>query len=188
MINPVAEHISHLSKQTLLELDQTTLLDHILNVEDSEYFVKQPGEEHYRLLSYISTGLSDKFIYDIGTYRGHSALALSYTNLNLVVSYDIYHYATNMKRPDNVEYRIGNFVNDINLINSPFILVDITHTGREEQQIFDYLEHIKYQGLVMWDDIHLNTEMETFWTKIKKEKYDLTHIGHWSGTGLVVFG
>jgi hypothetical protein len=39
----------------------------------------------------------------------------------------------------------------------------------------------------MLDDIHLNDDMKLFWNNITEEKYDLTSIGHWSGTGLVVF-
>jgi hypothetical protein len=29
--------------------------------------------------------------------------------------------------------------------------------------------------------------MKNFWDRIEEKKYDITNIGHWSGTGLVIF-
>ena len=37
----------------------------------------------------------------------------------------------------------------------------------------------------MLDDIKLNTGMYDFWNNIEEEKYDLSDIGHETGTGLV---
>jgi hypothetical protein len=39
----------------------------------------------------------------------------------------------------------------------------------------------------MFDDIHLNNEMSNFWNALKNEKYDLTHIGHHTGTGIAIY-
>jgi hypothetical protein len=39
----------------------------------------------------------------------------------------------------------------------------------------------------MLDDIHLNEAMINYWNSFTEEKYDLTNIGHWSGTGMVIF-
>ena len=52
------------------------------------YFLEAPGKEHYRLLSYISTLYNGVTILDIGTYKGCSALALSFNPSNKVVSFD----------------------------------------------------------------------------------------------------
>jgi hypothetical protein len=46
---------------------------------------------------------------------------------------------------------------------------------------------INYKGYLLLDDIHLNFEMERFWGSITKEKYDITNIGHITGTGVVYF-
>ena len=39
----------------------------------------------------------------------------------------------------------------------------------------------------MWDDIYLNEGMINFWNHVQTEfkTYDLTSIGHFSGTGLI---
>ena len=39
----------------------------------------------------------------------------------------------------------------------------------------------------MFDDIHLSRKMDNFWDGLKNEKYDLTEIGHHSGTGIAIF-
>jgi hypothetical protein len=39
----------------------------------------------------------------------------------------------------------------------------------------------------MFDDIYLNAEMTNFWNGLQNEKYDLTKVGHWSGTGIAIF-
>ena len=64
---------------------------------------------------------------------------------------------------------------------------DTFHNGDFETEFVNYLTEIKYKGLVLFDDIHLNKEMQDFWDGLKLEKYDITEIGHFSGTGLVNF-
>jgi hypothetical protein len=49
------------------------------------------------------------------------------------------------------------------------------------------LHDIKWNGLLLLDDINFNEPMNQFWNNISEEKYDITKIGHWSGTGLVNF-
>jgi hypothetical protein len=33
----------------------------------------------------------------------------------------------------------------------------------------------------------LNESMVDYWNSVKEEKYDISHVGHHSGTGLVIF-
>ena len=40
---------------------------------------------------------------------------------------------------------------------------------------------------MLLDDIDLNQPMKEFWGIINEEKYDVSHVGHWSGTGIVIF-
>jgi len=67
------------------------------------------------------------------------------------------------------------------------------HDGIQEMIFLDMLRKIKYKGLIMCDDIHINSGMEVFWSNITEEKFDLSHIGHCHpngqiyGTGLIVF-
>ena len=143
--------------------------------------------EHYDLLSTISHNYSGIKIYDIGTYRGLSAVALSSNTDNLVVSYDIGYYIE-VDRPNNVEFRIGNFYTDKEMLSSPLIMFDIDpHDGKQERVFVDNLINVGYKGTVIFDDIHLNEGMKQFWSSITQEKHDYTQYGHWSGTGIVIF-
>jgi hypothetical protein len=143
--------------------------------------------EHYDLLSTISHNYSGVKIYDIGTYRGLSAVALSSNVNNLVISYDIGYYVE-VDRPDNVEFRIGNFYTDKEMLSSPLIVFDIDpHDGKQERVFVDNLISVGYKGKVLFDDIHLNEGMKQFWSSITQEKQDYTQYGHWSGTGVVIF-
>jgi len=65
-----------------------------------------------------------------------------------------------------------------------------------EREFFQRLlkEAPDYQGLLLLDDIHANAEMEKWWQEVRNgatqhgyRVFDLTKIGHSSGTGLVDF-
>jgi hypothetical protein len=66
--------------------------------------------------------------------------------------------------------------------------------------MYEWLKQNDYKGIIIYDDIYLKkghavdgfdtttNDMVEFWNKIPNEyKIDLTHVGHWSGTGLVSF-
>lgn len=142
--------------------------------------------EHYALLLAVSEMLGPMpLIYDIGTYKGLSALALS--QKGFVISYDI-NYNVQIERPNNIEFRIGDFYHDDSILKSSLIFFDIDpHDGIQESKFHNSLIHSSFNGYVIFDDIHLNDDMKKFWNSIELPKYDLTDIGHWSGTGLVDF-
>ena len=65
------------------------------------------GEERYfKLLAYLSTQVSGT-IFDIGTWRGNSARALSYGG-NPVESFDIADHVHGRAAPPNVHYHLEN--------------------------------------------------------------------------------
>lgn len=183
----IAEKLDSLSINDIAKVD----LNNINFVSSNQGLQKNidgmPGKEHYRLLCALSTWYSNHRIYDLGTYQGASALCLAYNKSNLVISYDI-QYQVEVERQPNIEFRLGNYFNDPVMLHSPLILVDVaSHDGKLEQETLDYLLANNYKGLVIWDDIYYNTEMRTFWNSIKQDKRDLTNLGHWSGTGAVIF-
>ena len=160
-------------------------LDKYLSQEEGEMFHKIG--EHYVLLSTLSKQYNKVKLYDIGTYKGLSAVALSSNQSNLIVSYDIGYYVT-VKQPINVEFRIGNFYHDKEMLSSPLIMFDIDpHDGLQEKKFVENLTSVGYKGTVIFDDIHLNDGMKDFWNSITQEKHDYTQYGHWSGTGIVLF-
>ena len=144
------------------------------------------GDEHYRLLAYISTLFKNKVLLDIGTYKGDSSTALSYNKSNKVISYDLVNSLENANK--RVEYNIANILDYPEVVKSAsFILIDTYHNGDFEQEFINFINDIDYKGLVMFDDIHLNQPMEKVWKSINKDKYDLTNIGHSTGTGLAIW-
>jgi hypothetical protein len=138
------------------------------------------------LLVYISQLYKGVTLLDIGSYQGSSAIALSFNKKNKVLSYDLVHQPEiqEIKIP-NIKFIKGDILKDE--ITAPFIILDTYHDGTFEQKFVDYLEKINYKGLVMFDDIYLNNEMTNFWDGLKNEKYDLTEIGHHTGTGIAIF-
>jgi hypothetical protein len=159
---------------------------------------KCPGEEHYILLSRFSALFDHQTILDVGTYKGLSALALSYNKLSTVISHDIKHNVIVDNMPENIELRICSdktrIFNFDDFSKVKLILLDIDpHDGIQEQKYLDMLLSVRYNGYVLLDDIHLHSVMENFWNSIEvgggiTEKRDLTNVGHWSGTGLLCFG
>jgi hypothetical protein len=164
---------------------------------DAEFYGKQ-GEQHYRLLSYLSTQYNDCNILDIGSDSGRSALALSYNESNKVYSFDTaeqYHSPLRLKqnvtfsRDDLFDVKGREKWKDI-IMSCPFIFMDVVpHTGLMEYSFYQYLKEIGYQGFVVFDDIWFFKEMRNnFWYKVvDSEKYDVTEFGHWSGTGIITF-
>ena len=151
------------------------------------WFNLEAGQEHYRLLAYISTLCIETTLLDIGSFKGDSARALSYNKSNIVLSYDLEPQPEIKKiNLPNVLFKVENVLCKTTLIfSAPFILLDTFHNGDFEQEFMDKLIEIDYHGLVMFDDIHLNRQMQTFWDGIDHVKWDLTHIGHHTGTGIV---
>jgi len=83
----------HNSKILPFQLDNKKLDDLDLSDFDNDlvpfvkqYFYLKSGIEHYRLLANISTYFNNKTLLDIGTFKGGSALALSYNKSNNVIS------------------------------------------------------------------------------------------------------
>lgn len=175
------------------ELDNIDLFPYsqkINSLEYQQYFMSKSGQEHYRLLSYISQNYNSINILDVGTLKGCSALSLSINSNNKVFSFNLDNQLDLNDLPKNIEFIIDNVINgkyDDLILSSPIILLDTFHDGTFEQQFLDYLIRINYKGSLILDDIHLNTEMENFWEKINLLKNDITHIGHLTGTGVVIF-
>lgn len=154
------------------------------------YFLDSPGKEHYKLLAYFSSLYNNSVMLDIGTYKGCSSLALSYNSSNTIYSYDLNPHLRNVTPPDNVTYIVDNIINGKHdgIINSSvFILLDTDHNGGFERDFYQYILDLKWKGILMLDDIHLNQPMKQFWESIKEEKHNVSSIGHHSGTGLVIF-
>lgn len=172
-----------------LEKIQAEYLNELPSVDGvkSPWYNMPAGQEHYRLLRHI--GQYYKSIIDIGTYQGFSAYALSESGLQ-VHTWDVTEHALEIKLPSNVRRWYGNCIydNPRQLLESDFILLDVDHSGTFERKLIDFLISHEWKGTMILDDIHLDgSGMPRLWDWIKLEKYDISHLGHHSGTGLVYF-
>lgn len=176
-----------------------------VDARDHIEFLKSAGEQHYRLLAWLSTQFSNAELFDIGSWHGSSAVALSHNPQNTVLSFDIENQRGNNKVPFNTAFLIGDILDENSethaiywprLLKSPFICFDIhdkngVHTGVPEIAFHKSLVKDGYMGTVFYDDIHLTEGMKTFWNEVDRMKIDLTAIGHgaWgAGTGIVQYG
>jgi len=183
-----------ITKQNILEAK--SLPDgKFVPIEPKEFY-GVPGREHYNLLSYLATTISNSTIIDIGTHMGSSALALSVNASNTVYSFDIVR-KTPLSDLPNVNFEIADLWDPATreywapiVLGSALIVLDIDpHSGVPEYEFYLWLKKNHYKGLVFCDDIHYFKEMrDNFWLKIpSSEKLDITAIGHWSGSGIISF-
>ena len=204
IIGMVVGRVISISASEVREMDVATdTMPYARWHEYSKYLAAASGE-HYKLLATIASKFVDGRFVDVGTFLGHSALALSVGHEalgNRVFSYDnkdskdSNHNTESIKSHAGIELRVrdeigsDDVVREIASIAADLILLDVSpHDGKFERDFVAGLVRHGYKGLLLLDDIHLNPEMTAFWQWIPAErKLDLTEIGHWSGTGLVAF-
>ena len=166
-------------------------------VREDEYFYLLPGREHYQLLAYLSTKFEGQTILDIGTHFGSSAHALAFNGSNHVHSFDIQDRVSPARRlAPNISFHITNLFDPatrdqwkVRILAAALIFIDIEpHDGRPEFEFIQWLKANRYQGIVVLDDIwYFKSMRNNLWFQLDLPKLDVTHIGHWSGTGIVMF-
>lgn len=176
-----------------------------------EDIFEAPGVEHYLFLASLGLQLQNKKIIEFGTHYGRSAYILEYgnrkkSNNNNIITYDIKNLLLDgIFENTSIDYRIEDLFDPINrennkdhILSSDILFIDIDpHEGLLEYDMYLWLKQNDYKGIILFDDIHLGpghmnvtsgNSMTQFWSKVDDNyKIDLTHVGHWSGTGLVCF-
>jgi predicted O-methyltransferase YrrM len=168
--------------------------EHQINIQSDLNTGNEKGE-HYKLLSYISSLITNETILDLGTRDGLSALVLAKNGQNKVISYDL------EKKPEemlmfehllpNLEFKQMNvFDEDLNVFkNSKVIFMDLDpHDGHQEKKMIELLNSIKWKGILIADDIEWFPGMKDWFNNVNKTKYNVTKWGHGSGTGIIDFG
>jgi len=188
-------------KESVKKIDLTCFAEYD-GLDINEFLINnEPGREHYKLLAYLSSLFNDSNIFDIGTHRGSSALALSYNSSNKIYTFDlidkIQHGEKSIKNKSNIFFSTDNLLDmkerekwESKILSSPLIFLDIDpHEGKLEYQFYEYLLSKNYKGMLVCDDIYYFKGMrDNFWYLIPTEhKTDITHLGHWSGTGVISF-
>ena len=176
-------------------IDNSLLVNFIGRSDHKKIVNKDAGQEHYKLLRYLSQQFTSGLIVELGTHHGTSAVALGIDQKNKIITYDVSSGRFGCALPDNVVRRLGNIF-DLNeesiLLKANFIFLDTAHLGDFEYRVYEYLRDNNYKGFIVYDDILEYSEMREFWNKIPDIsdyhfKYDITSVGHYSGTGLVDF-
>jgi len=147
--------------------------------------VQEGFEQHYPLLAYISSLYADTTITEIGTFRGLSALALSYNKSNNILSFDIESF-TEIEPVDNITFIVDDYNNyKSQILQSSFIFFDAgtldstdPNDSLLEYEFYNFLYENNFTGTVMFDDIHMSPKTKQFWTNISQTKYDISKIGH----------
>ncbi len=161
-------------------------------------FLKASGE-HYRLLIYLAHQIENGVLYDVGTLRGASAIALASNPSNDVVSWDIdeslrkkakYAYPS-PPGMGNIEFRIKSIFDEPAWIYdiADIICLDVApHDGIKERQFMAILEQSNFEGLLICDDIRNRRfpEMSKWWDEIDRPKKIIPY-AHCSGTGIVSY-
>jgi hypothetical protein len=181
---------------SIYNIDLSELSKNLHNENMVKDFLEPPGTNHYQLLSCFSLFFDDSILLDIGTNEGASALAMSYNKSNKIYSFDLVDNRKINENLNNIHYIIDDITREYTgndgkydnlVLSSSMIMLDTEHDGRFEFKFYKYLKKINYKGYLFLDDIYLNKIMVNFWNYITEEKMDLTNLGHWSGSGLVVF-
>lgn len=187
-----------LSKKRIEEVDLSSLFPYLAwNGQFLQYFKAGPGQEPYKLLAYISKHTSG-VVSDVGTQHGSSALALSLNQEVQVETFDKFKLIPDsntgivtINDRSNIKYRILSGQSVLpRIAQSSVVYLDINTTdGQEEIKFITKLQELGFKGLLIIDDIHLNDAMKNVWTSVpnKLKKIDVTELGHWSGTGIIIY-
>lgn len=155
-----------------------------------------PGISDYPFYAYFSTLSNNSTILEVGTHQGGSATMMSHNKTNTIISYDIHNHLLEPTSRKNIEFRIGNFMEDDNIDYNKIDLtiIDASHDGETEKKMFKFLENKWKGGLLYLDDIHCNSDgnMISFWESIDTNRHDIFDIsdiahGQTQGSGLVNF-
>jgi predicted O-methyltransferase YrrM len=175
----------------------------LLESRDAPKYVHLWPGEHYRLLAALVRLLNPSLVVEIGTYRGHSALAmLPELGRNArIVTMDVIPWAEVpeclLRAEDFEDGRLTQVIADVgdseeakrqaDLISSAdLVFVDAAKDGMLERRILANFDAIglKDGAVVVFDDIRV-WNMLGIWREITRPKLDVTSLGHYSGTGLI---
>jgi hypothetical protein len=201
---------------------RSTRLDELKGFTEPRYekhLINRPGQEHYALLHYIMFTYGDcRHVVDIGTRYVTSSIALSSAGHN-VETFDLpesterfsaFRNVSESKWKELYKARGAGTIsfNNVDLLKMPevkfkrffstwLVMLDTAHlpdTVPFEREFLARIHQIGYKGIMILDDIHLNSEMIKWWSELLRdqEKFgyraiDVTSVGHVTGTGLLDF-
>ncbi len=196
--------------QKVLDTNIDFLLKYYKNTGHIENSVTQntaPLVNPYKLLTYLSFQFNNVVIIDLGTHNGLSALCLAQNRSNTVLTYDM--QKPGSKDSGTKEIYLSEFQDkdlpylqdypniipiikdvlkedDSVFLRSPLISLDISHNGKDEIKFTDKLAKMDYKGYVLCDDTITDLfPLKKWFDGLDVEKYDVTEVGHVTGTGIL---
>ena len=171
---------------------------------DAEYatYVRRWPGEHYRLLRALVHVLQPAQVVEIGTFQGHSALAmLAGSASTRVVTYDLVSWraipGSVLCDADFEDGRLQQRLGDVTdpaclsteldtIRGADLVFVDGPKDGAFEFRFRDRILPLlsDKRRIVVFDDVRLLPMVE-FWRSLPYTKLDASSLGHWSGTGLL---
>lgn len=164
-----------------------------------------PGE-HYRLLAALVELLQPASIVEFGTYSGLSSLAMLSTlpKHGRIATFDLLPWqqfvGTPLRESDFKEGRLVQHLDNLAewsvaekhrslLEGADFFFIDGPKDGVTEPRLFENLQRLRLKtgSVFVIDDIH-NQRLISTWDQLPFAKYDITSLGHWTGTGLMRWG
>lgn len=169
---------------------------------EPRWFDTWPGE-HYRLLAAMVETLKASTLIEIGTFTGMGTLALlqALPSDGRLVTFDLLPWnsfeQTWLAEKDFADGRVSQVLANIAepggiapyrelFETADFIFVDGPKDGVTESRMLDALAtlNLKRNAIVFFDDIRV-MNMVDIWRRIARPKFDITSLGHWSGSGLI---
>ena len=169
---------------------------------DSRFYNVFPGE-HYRILAGLVELLEPKRIVEIGTYTGMSSrIFLDYSPVDSKLhTFDILDWRQFDTHLSNADFKSGkivqrlcdlsvksSFQDSFSLLNdADIIFCDGPKDGAFEYKLLNLMSACQFsqkKRFLLLDDIRL-INMTPLWRSVSSPKFDLTSLGHWSGTGIV---
>ncbi len=162
-----------------------------------------PGE-NYRLLAGFVKVLKPRRIIEVGTEKGLAALAMQEVLPagGKILTFDIFPWSADysvITQSDIDQGTITPLKDDLSipetaaryskeLKEADFIFVDAAKDGVQERLFLDNFRTVglKRGAILFFDDIRL-WNMLKIWREISLPKLDLTGLGHWSGSGVVLW-
>lgn len=172
---------------------------------EPRWFDTWPGE-HYRLLAAMVRTLHATTVIEIGTFTGMGTVAIlqglrpdgQVVTFDLVPWNDFEH--TWLQDEDFAKTEGGRVTQMLADVSAPggiepyralfeaadFIFIDGPKDGTTESRILANLATLtlRRDPIVFFDDIRV-MNMVGVWRRVSRPKFDITSLGHWSGSGLI---
>ena len=172
---------------------------------EPRWFDTWPGE-HYRLLAAMVKTLHATTVIEIGTFTGMGTVAIlqglrpdgQVVTFDLVPWNDFEH--TWLQDEDFTKTEGGRVTQVLADVSAPggiepyrvlfeaadFIFIDGPKDGTTESRILANLATLtlRRDPIVFFDDIRV-MNMVGVWRRVSRPKFDITSLGHWSGSGLI---